>query len=60
MKDVDGVVHLAALIDVEASVRDPFETHSVNVNGTLNVLWEAVKAGVRRFVLPLPRQSMEK
>jgi UDP-glucose 4-epimerase len=50
MKDVDGVVHLAALIDVEASVRDPFETHDVNVNGTLNVLEEAVKAGVGRFV----------
>jgi len=50
MKDAEGVVHLAALIDVEASVRDPFETHDVNVNGTLNVLYEAVKAGVRRFV----------
>jgi len=50
MKGADGVVHLAALIDVEASVRDPFETHDVNVNGTLNVLREAVKAGVKRFV----------
>jgi nucleoside-diphosphate-sugar epimerase len=50
LKGADGVVHLAALIDVEASVRDPFETHDVNVNGTLNVLNEAVKAGVKRFV----------
>jgi nucleoside-diphosphate-sugar epimerase len=50
MKGADGVVHLAALIDVEASVRDPFQTHDVNVNGTLNLLHEAVKAGVRRFV----------
>jgi len=50
VKGVDAVVHLAALIDVEASVRDPFETHDVNVNATLNVLWEAVRAGVRRFV----------
>jgi UDP-glucose 4-epimerase len=50
MKGVDGVVHLAALIDVEASVSDPFETHGVNVNGTLNVLHAAVKAGVGRFV----------
>jgi nucleoside-diphosphate-sugar epimerase len=50
MKGADGVVHLAALIDVEASVRDPFQTHDVNVNGTLNVLHAAVKSGVRRFV----------
>jgi UDP-glucose-4-epimerase GalE len=50
MKGAGGVVHLAALIDVEASVKDPFETHEVNVNGTLNVLHEAVKAGVKRFI----------
>lgn len=50
MKGADGIVHLAALIDVEASVKDPFETHEVNVNGTLNVLHEAVKAGVKRFI----------
>jgi len=50
MNGVDAVVHLAALIDVEASVKNPFETHDVNVNGTLNVLDEAVKAGVKRFV----------
>ncbi|MEM3640418.1 MAG: SDR family NAD(P)-dependent oxidoreductase [Candidatus Bathyarchaeia archaeon] len=50
LKGVDAVVHLAALIDVEASVRDPFEVHDVNVNGTLNVLMESVKAGVKRFV----------
>jgi nucleoside-diphosphate-sugar epimerase len=43
-------VHLAALIDVEASVRDPFQTHDVNANGTLNLLHEAVKAGVKRLV----------
>jgi UDP-glucose 4-epimerase len=41
---------LAALINVEASVKNPFETHDVNVNGTLNVLKEAVRAGVKRFV----------
>ena len=50
MKGADGVVHLAALIDVEASVRDPFQTHDVNANGTLNLLHEAVKAGVKRLV----------
>jgi UDP-glucose-4-epimerase GalE len=50
MRGADAVVHLPALIDVEASVSDPSETHNVNLNGTLNVLHEAVKAGVRRFV----------
>lgn len=50
LKGADSVAHLAALIDVEASVRDPFVTHDVNVNGTLNVLHEAVRAGVKRFV----------
>jgi UDP-glucose 4-epimerase len=47
---VDGVVHLAALIDVAASVNDPLGTHEVNVTGTLNVLSEAVKNKVKRFV----------
>lgn len=50
MDGVDAVVHLAALVDVEESVNNPFETHDVNVNGTLNVLKEAVRKGVKRFV----------
>jgi UDP-glucose 4-epimerase len=47
----DAVVHLAALIDVEKSVLDPTPTHEVNATGTLNVLQEAVRQGVKRFVL---------
>jgi len=50
MRGVDAVIHLAALIDVEGSVTDPLETHDVNVNGTLNLLYEAVKHGVKRFL----------
>jgi len=50
VEGVDKVVHLAALIDVEQSVSDPFETHDVNVNGTLNILGEIGKKGVERFV----------
>ncbi|MEM1590227.1 MAG: SDR family NAD(P)-dependent oxidoreductase, partial [Candidatus Bathyarchaeia archaeon] len=50
LRDCDAIVHLAALIDVEASVKNPYETHDVNVNGTLNVLSEAVRARVKRFV----------
>lgn len=52
MCGVDAVVHLAALIDIAKSVADPAETHEVNVNGTLNVLQEAVRRGVRRFIFP--------
>jgi UDP-glucose 4-epimerase len=50
MDGVDAVVHLAALIDVEESVNNPLETHDVNVNGTLNVLNEAVRSGVRKLL----------
>jgi UDP-glucose 4-epimerase len=50
MDGVDAVVHLAALIDVKESVSGPFETHDVNVNGTLNVLNEAVRSDVRKFL----------
>lgn len=47
---VDAVVHLAALIDIAASVVDPLGTHEVNVTGTINLLQEAVKNKVKRFV----------
>jgi UDP-glucose 4-epimerase len=50
LKGSDAVVHLAAQIDVTASVKDPAFTHEVNVTGTLNVLQEAAKEKVRRFV----------
>jgi len=48
---VDAVVHLAALIDVSASVVDPLQTHEVNVTGTLNVMQEAVENKLKKFVL---------
>lgn len=35
---VDAVVHLAALVSVVESVRDPVLTNDINVNGTLNLL----------------------
>jgi UDP-glucose 4-epimerase len=47
---IDVVVHLAALIDVSASVFDPSQTNEVNVTGTLNVLQESAKAKVSKFV----------
>ncbi|MEM2102117.1 MAG: SDR family oxidoreductase [Candidatus Bathyarchaeia archaeon] len=50
IEEVDAVIHLAALIDVEKSLREPYETHDVNVNGTLVLLKEAVRCGVKRFL----------
>ena len=44
----EGVVHLAALIDVATSVTDPFSDFSVNAAGTINVLEAARHAGVKK------------
>jgi len=45
-----AVVHLAAQIDVRASVADPLTDANVNILGTLNVLQTAIRAGARRVV----------
>ena len=47
---VEVVYHLAALPSVARSVADPRASHSVNVEGTLNLLLAARDAGVRRLV----------
>ena len=46
---VDTVFHLACL-GVRHSLHDPFENHDVNASGTLNMLMQARRLGVRRFV----------
>jgi UDP-glucose-4-epimerase GalE len=50
MREVDAVIHFAALINVSESVENPFETNDVNVAGTLNVLQEAAHGDIGRFV----------
>jgi len=47
MSDVEGVVHLAAMMDVWRSLED---YRAVNVSGTENVCRAALAVGVRRFV----------
>ncbi len=47
---VDSVIHLAALIDISASVADPRQNHEVNVDGTFNMLHAAIKHNVKKFV----------
>jgi len=50
MDNVDAVVHLAALIDVEESMKNPSEVLDVNINGTFNVLERATINNVKKFV----------
>jgi len=50
LKNIDYVIHQAALRSVPKSVDDPFTTNDINVFGTLNLLMEAKKAGVKRVV----------
>ena len=47
---VDVVFHLAALARVQPSIKDPISFDTVNVGGTLKVLYYAHKAGVKRVV----------
>ncbi len=44
------VMHLAAQMDVRRSVEDPVFDAQVNILGTLNVLDQAVKHGVRKVI----------
>ena len=50
MSGVDYVLHQAALASVPRSIDDPVLVNDVNVNGTINVLEQARKAGVRSLV----------
>lgn len=50
MKDVDFVLHQAALPSVPRSIKNPLETNEVNINGTLNILESARKNNVKRIV----------
>ena len=49
-RNVDYVLHQAALASVPRSLRDPVATHQANATGTLNLLLAARDAGVRRVV----------
>jgi UDP-N-acetylglucosamine 4-epimerase len=51
VRDVDCVLHHAALISVPLSIKDPVATHDINVSGTLQLLWASVEAKIKRFVL---------
>jgi UDP-glucose 4-epimerase len=50
MRGVKYVFHLAALPEIEASIESSADIHTVNVEGTLNVLQSALTEGVWRVV----------
>ena len=50
VKDVDFVLHEAALGSVPRSINDPITTNSVNISGFLNMIVAARDAKVKRFV----------
>lgn len=50
MNGVDYVIHQAALPSVPRSVETPLESNDNNTNGTLNLLYAAKQAGVKRVV----------
>ena len=49
-KDVDFVLHQAALGSVPRSINDPIMTNAVNVTGFLNMLVASRDNGVKRFI----------
>ena len=50
LKDFDIVIHLAAQIDVEQSIKKPEFTHKVNVEGTVNLLRACVENKIKNVI----------
>lgn len=50
VRDINCVLHQAAIPSVPRSVKAPLATHQANVTSTLNLLLAARDAGCRRFV----------
>jgi nucleoside-diphosphate-sugar epimerase len=50
VKDVDYVLHQAALPSVPRSIEDPILTNAINIEGTLNILLASSEASVNKLV----------
>jgi len=50
IKNANYVFHLAAIINVDLSMKRPMLVNEVNVNGTLNILEEGLKSKVEKFI----------
>jgi len=51
MAGVDFISHQAALGSVPRSMNEPLVSHDHNVNGTINILWAAYNANIKRVVM---------
>lgn len=51
VKDIDYILHQAALPSVPRSIVNPLSSNAVNIDGTLNIFECAKKAGVKRIVM---------
>lgn len=49
-KQVDYVLHQAALVSVPRSIKEPDVVHDTNITGFFNMLFAAKKANVKKFV----------
>ncbi len=49
-KDADWIIHTAAQVSVERSLKDPIFDAENNVLGTVNVLWNAFRNDARNFL----------
>lgn len=52
LKDIDIVIHLAAITDAPSTIKNPELTKKVNLEGTKSVLQEAINANVKKFLFP--------
>lgn len=50
VRDVDIVFHLAAIVNVPLSIKDPFLVNDLNIRGTLNLLEASLEENIERFV----------
>ena len=50
VKDVDIIIHTAALKNIEITEYNPFQTIDTNVNGTVNLLKMAIKHQPKKFI----------
>ena len=49
-KEIDVILHQAALGSVPRSIENPLKTNDININGFINILWAAKKENISRIV----------
>ena len=49
-KDIDIILHQAALGSVPRSIENPMNTNNINISGFLNILWAAKANNIKRVV----------